>query len=693
MATRKIALVGNPNTGKTSLFNRLTGLNQHVGNYPGITVDKKTGTFSFRSVSYTLYDLPGTYSLYPNSGDEEIVFDVLADNTHPDHPDQVVVVGDPVNLRRSLLLFVQIRQLGIPAIFVMNMMDEAEKKGLHFQEEGLAAYLQAPVVFTNARKGDGIEQLKETIARPVPESLSLFFDIPAEYQSVVEKVQQEFNISRPYKAWQLLARKNSRFLDAEQSGRLDKIRNTYQIIPKRLQVKETLDIYKLTDKWSAQLRAGEENIYRSFTEKVDRILVHPVAGYVVFLGLLFLVFQAIFSWSSVPMDWIENGFVSITGTVRSVFPEGPLTDLLCDGIIAGIGGIVIFIPQIVLLFLFLLIMEESGYMSRVVFLMDRWMRPLGLSGKSVVPLMSGAACAVPAVMSARNIENPKERLITILVTPFMTCSARLPVYAIIISLVIPDGHWLIFSWKGIALMSMYLLGILAAVGSACIFHRIIRSPYKSYLIMEIPPYRFPYWKNVAVSLREKTGAFVFGAGKIILAISIVLWGLGSFGPGDFTTKATTQALADTLPDETSGQLEHSYLGIIGKAFEPVIRPLGYDWKMGIGIIASFAAREVFVPTMATIYSISENDEATDEEKKRKLEEKMQQETHPETGKPLYNTASGISLLLFYAFSMQCMSTFAAVRRETKSWKWAFIQLVFMTGMGYLTALAAYQVLQ
>lgn len=693
MAARKIALVGNPNTGKTSLFNRLTGLNQHVGNYPGITVDKKTGTFSFRSVSYTLYDLPGTYSLYPSSGDEEIVFDILADTYHPDHPDLVVVVGDPVNLRRSLLVFVQVRQLGIPAIFVMNMMDEAEKKGIRFRQEALAAYLQAPVIFTNARKGDGIEKLKETIAQPVVENPAVFFSIPEEYLAAVEQVRQEFGIPLPYKAWQLLARKNTRFLDTGQSARLDQIRHTHHIIPKRLQVKETLDIYRLTDQWSAQFLHDEQKTSRSFTEKADRILVHPVTGYLVFLGLLFLVFQAIFSWSAIPMEWIENGFGNLTEMVRSVFPEGPLTDLLCDGIIAGIGGIVIFIPQIVLLFLFLLIMEESGYMSRVVFLMDRWMRPLGLSGKSVVPLMSGAACAVPAVMSARNIENPKERLITVLVTPFMTCSARLPVYAIIISLVIPDGQWLIFSWKGIALMTMYILGVLAAVGSAYIFHRIIRSSYKSYLIMEIPPYRFPYWKNVVVSLREKTGAFVFGAGKIILAISIVLWGLGSFGPGDFTTRATTQIQADTTSGEVSEKLEHSYLGIIGKAFEPVIRPLGYDWKMGIGIIASFAAREVFVPTMATIYSISENDETTDEENITRLEEKMRQETHPETGKPVYNTASGISLLLFYAFSMQCMSTFAAVRRETKSWKWAFIQLFFMTGIGYLTALAAYQVLQ
>jgi len=695
----KIALVGNPNTGKSSLFNQLTGLNQRVGNYPGITTDKKTGTFTHGGITYRLYDLPGTYSLYPGSKDEEVVFEVLADTAHRDRPDKIVVVGDPVNLKRSLLLFRQVQQLGIPVMLAINRIDEAGRRGIEIRKNELADFAGTTVVFTNARKGTGIAELKNGI-RDLKEIPPASFTVPAEYTEAVHAVQRTPGVANIYKAWQLLARKEVHHLKAEEAAALAKLRLEFHIVPRRLQVKETLDWYRQIEPQMGRIVTQTPG-YRSFSERFDKVLLHPFFGYLIFFGLLFLIFQAIFSWSALPMVWIESGFGRLSAFLKDAIPSGPATDLLADGIVPGIGGIAVFVPQIVILFFFLLLMEETGYMSRVVFLMDKWMRPFGLNGKSMVPLMSGAACAVPAVMSARNIENSKERIITILVTPFMTCSARLPVYALITALVIPDISFLGLSLKAITLMGLYLLGLAAALASAWIYHRFIKSRYKSYLIMEVPAYKWPHWKNVFVSLWEKTSAFIFGAGKIILAVSIVLWVLASFGPGrEF---AMADEIVRSRPENiglaenelsakvSAHRMENSYLGHVGKVIEPVIRPLGYDWKIGIGILASFAAREVFVPTMATIYSISYDD--SDNQKDLRLSDRMRNEVHPRTGKPLYSLATGISLLLFYAFAMQCMSTLAAVKRETKRWKWPAMQLVSMTGLAYITALIAYQALK
>jgi Fe2+ transport system protein B len=469
----------------------------------------------------------------------------------------------------------------------------------------------------------------------------------------------------------------------------------------KLQKDEAILRSRSLDNSLAELYIKDEASNKNKTNTIDSILLHPIFGYVIFFGILFLIFQAIYTWSGPAMDFIDSLFGDLAAYTQTALPAGPLTDLLSNGIIKGIGGIVIFIPQIVILYVFISIMEETGYMSRVVFLMDRWLRPFGLNGKSVIPLISGVACAVPAVMSARNIENSKERLVTILVTPFMTCSARLPIYIVLIGLVIPDTKVGGFQVQGIVLFVMYLLGIFAALLSAIILTKVIKSKHKSFLIFELPTYKTPDWKNVTLNVWEKASSFVFGAGKIILAISVILWALGSFGPNDKFSQAEEYVTrnnpnlseADLDHEISSYRLEHSFLGYLGMAIEPVVEPLGYDWKMGIGLISSFAAREVFVGTMATVYSLGDEVDIEDEASKTTVLGKMKSEINRNTGLPAYNLASGVSLLLFYAFAMQCMSTIAAVKRETGSWKWTLIQLGFMTGLAYFSALIAYQLLK
>lgn len=694
MNEKKIALIGNPNVGKSSLFNLLTGLRQKIGNYPGMTVEKKTGSFTHRELKFQLIDLPGTYGIYPTSLDEQVVTDVLSNPSHNQHPDLGIVVATPDNFKRAILLYQQVRELGIPAVFVINMIDEAVKKGITIDLGNLEKFLQTKVVTTNARTGDGLSELKNSLFENIPVYPDSY-SVPHEFGETITQIKNQFSIENDYNAWQVLAQKEINHFSEAQKLDAEKLKQERKIISKRLQVKETISRYENISRQLEKIVTQSRNKKISLTEKLDQILIHPVFGYLIFFGLLLLIFQAVFAWSGPFMDFIDESFAWLTGTVAGVLPEGPVNGLLTDGVIAGIGGIVIFVPQIVILFLFISIMEESGYMSRVVYLMDRWLKPFGLSGKSAVPLMSGAACAIPAVMSARNIENDKERLITILVTPFMTCAARLPIYVVIIGLIIPDEKFYGFNMQGLALFAMYVLGILGALGSAWILKKIIKSNFKSYLIMEMPTYKLPVWRNVLLTVWEKSLGFVVGAGKVILAISIILWVLGSFGIGDdfnnaekiVTTQNPNLAKDDLENEIASYKLEHSFLGYMGQAIEPAIAPLGYDWKMGIGLISSFAAREVFVGTMATVYSLGDTeDELT-------IRERMAKEMNPNTGKPAYNLASGISLLLFYAFAMQCMSTIAIVRKETDSWKWTFIQLIFMTGLAYVAALIAYQFLK
>lgn len=661
MAHLKIALVGNPNTGKTSLFNALTGLNQQVGNYPGITVEKKIGHCKLPDNQQAeIIDLPGTYSLNPSSEDEQVAVETLINRQGAYFPDVVVVVSEVSNLKQNLLLFTQVKDLQLPTILVINMADQMQRKGICIDLSKLEQLLHTKVILTSTRKGEGLLALKEAITNFKELSLTPCVDM-----SRLEAIP--FGTS-----------------ESEQ---------------RRKQQKETIIRYQFINETLKETYTVDQHKAQTLRAHLDRFLIHPFFGYVVFAAILLLIFQAVFTWSSYPMDWIENGFGILGEWLATKLPAGALTNLLIDGVLPGIAGITVFIPQIAVLFTLIAILEESGYMSRVVFLMDNVMRRFGLSGKSVVPLISGAACAVPAVMIARNIESWKERLITILVTPFMTCSARLPVYLIIINLVIPEGDFLWVSYKAWTFFAMYFLGFAMALLSAFILDKVLKmQKNSSFFIAEIPDYKIPLLRNVCLTVYEKTKGFVMGAGKFILAISVLLWFLGSHGMGEKynSIEATAEQLAQThqWTEEQkanyiqSESLEYSFLGYIGKGIEPVFRPLGYDWKISIGVVASFAAREVFISTLSTVYSLGKDLDTEGEEGERTILAKMRSEVHPD-GTPVYTLGTGISLLFYYAFAMQCLSTVAVVRKETNSWKWTALQFLFMTGIAYISAMLAF----
>jgi ferrous iron transport protein B len=693
-----VALIGNPNTGKTSVFNHLTGLNQQVGNYPGITVEKKEGICKLpRGVKAHILDLPGTYSLNASSLDENVVIELLLNKNDKDFPDVAVVVSDVENLKRNLLLFTQIKDLGIPTILAINMADRMKRKAISLDIPAMETRLQTKIALISSRKNQGIDALKELIA-----DYKNISTAPCVHASVIapeyfNRLRKAFPNQDLYKLWLVITQDvNFGKVARNQMQTIASFKTESASNLKRLQQKETIIRYKFINEVLKDTQTIDTANAKDLRSRLDRVLTHKIWGYVIFTAILLLIFQVIFEWAQYPMDLIDTGFANLSEWTKNTLPPGALTNLLAEGIIAGLGGIVIFIPQIAFLFLFISILEESGYMSRVVFLMDRVMRRFCLSGKSVVPLISGTACAIPAIMATRNIESWKERLITILVTPFTTCSARLPVYLIIIELVIPDQDIFIFNLQGLTLMLLYLIGFAVAIGSAWILDRVLKIESKTFFIVEMPNYKLPLFKNVAINVIEKTRSFVVDAGKIILAISIVLWVLASYGPGDNFNNAesivTAQmesgafAKADLEKKIASHKLEYSYIGYMGKAIEPAVRPLGYDWKIGIALITSFAAREVFVGTLATIYSVGDDEVET-------IKNRMAQERHPVLGTPLFNFASGISLLLFYAFAMQCASTLAIVKRETNTWKWPMLQLGVMTGFAYLMALLAYQLLK
>lgn len=739
-----VALIGNPNTGKTSVFNQLTGLNQKVGNYPGITVEKKEGICKLaRGVKAHILDLPGTYSLNTTSLDESVAVELLLNKNDKDHPDVALVITDVENLKRNLLLFTQIKDLRIPTILVINMADRMSRKGISIDITLLEEKLQSKIALVSTRKGTGIDRLKELITDYKNLSKKPNVDITVISPDYFQNLKNTFPNEDLYKLW-LVITQDVNFMPVEKKLIQDtsafSTKSKSEL--KRLQQKETILRYQFINGILKQTYKVDINAAKGFRASLDKILTHRIFGYLIFFVILLTIFQAIYGWSEYPMDLIDGFFASATEWVKNTLPAGVFTNLIAEGILSGIGGIVIFIPQIAFLFLFIALLEESGYMSRVVFLMDRVMRPFGLSGKSVVPLISGTACAIPAVMATRTIENWKERLITILVTPFTTCAARLPVYLIIIALVIPEGTFLGLSYKALTLMLLYLIGFGTAILSAVILNNILKIKSRSFFVVEMPSYKLPLLKNVGYTVLEKTKSFVFGAGKIILAISIVLWFLGSNGFSDDFKNAeaiisqrvaenglsansntyiqnklevytnelmaaeteSRNAISSSLVNDSlalkkveleeralnqeiaSYKLEHSYMGYMGKGIEPIVRPLGYDWKIGIAVLTSFAAREVFVGTLATIYSVGSDEDET-------IKYRMAAEINPVTQKPLFNLASGISLLLFYAFAMQCMSTLAVVKRETNSWKWPARQLVFMSIFAYIVALIAYQVLK
>ncbi len=693
-----VALIGNPNTGKTSVFNRLTGLNQQVGNYPGITVEKKQGICKLdRGLKAHIIDLPGTYSLNASSLDESVVIELLLNKNDKDFPDVAIVVADVENLKRNLLLFTQIKDLGIPAILAINMADRMKRKAISIDIEALETSLETKIVLVSSRKNTGFETLKELIINHNTLSTKPCVNASNIAPEYFERLKKVFPNQDLYKLWLVITQDvNFGKLERGEIKGIATFKTESRSNLKRLQQKETIARYQFINGVLKETLTIDTANAKDFRSRLDRILTHKVWGYAIFFGILMLIFQVIFDWSSYPMDFIDTSFASLSEWVKNTLPPGDFTNLLAEGIISGLGGIIIFIPQIAFLFLFIAILEESGYMSRVVFLMDRIMRRFGLSGKSVVPLVSGTACAIPAIMATRNIESWKERLITILVTPFTTCSARLPVYLIIIALVIPDQRVFgIFSLQGLTLMFLYLLGFGAAIFSAWLLNKFLNIKSKTFFVVEMPNYKVPMAKNVAITVIEKTKSFVLGAGKIILAISIILWVLASYGPGDFNNAAEIVTEENSVNDLTEEdletkiaafKLEKSYIGIMGKAIEPAVAPLGYDWKIGIAIVSSFAAREVFVGTLATIYSVGSEEEET-------IKNRMAAEVNPILGTPRFNFASGVSLLLFYAFAMQCMSTLAVVKRETNSWKWPMWQLIVMSAIAYVVALGAYQFLK
>jgi ferrous iron transport protein B len=649
----KIALLGNPNTGKSSIFNLLTGMRQHVGNFPGVTVDKKIGAVTYNGKTYSIIDFPGTYSVYPRSKDEQVVYEVVSNPNHEDYPSVALVVADATNIERNLLLFSQIYDLNIPCVLALNMRDLAKTKGIEIDLIGLqTAFPAAKIVETNARVGFGKDRLLNALESAERNSVHTPFLPNAKIAAVEDYKAQE----------------------AEAAERFEKIQLLVQQIKKVTAVKK-----------------------QSFDTKLDRILVHPIFGYVIFSAVLLVIFQFIFAVATIPMDLIDGSFSTFSTYVASLLPEGIFSDLIAQGIIPGIGGVVVFVPQIALLFFFISLLEESGYLARVVFIMDRIMRPLGLNGKSVVPLLSSVACAIPGVMATRTISDWKERLTTILVAPLMSCSARIPVYTLLIALVIPNKtlfHF--FNLQGLVLFALYALGLFAALLVAFILKQTIKTKEKGYLLLELPSFKPPQWKNVGMVVWEKLRVFVTDAGKVILAISIILWAMATFGPSDQMQRAEKQtrvmAQKQALSAEVTEQkvaairLENSYIGILGKTIEPVIRPLGYDWKIGISLITSFAAREVFVGSLATIYAVQD-----DGGENKRLIDRLREDKRAD-GRPTYTLASGVSLMIFYVFAMQCMATLAVVKRETKSWKWPLIQIGFMAALAYTGAWIAYTLL-
>lgn len=695
----KVALIGNPNTGKTSLFNQLTGLTQKVGNYPGVTVDKKEG-ISKLSVTQNaiITDLPGTYSINPTSLDESIVLKTLLKKDIKESPDVILVVADVENLKRNLLLFSQIKDLEIPTVLAINMVDQMHRKGISIDLSLLRKELNTEVILISARKNEGIKEIKEAIIRchvaaKASPLCGINHKIDPDYFHKLKEISPNYTL---YELWLMVTQNNfpETITVAEKEKLLAFKQDTFKL--KKYQHKETIYRYQEINKILKKTYIVDKTKATDLRGKLDKIFTHKIFGYVLFSFILLVIFQSIFDLASVPMDFIDATFAQISDFTKSNLPAGVLTDLLTEGIIPGIGGIIIFIPQIAILFLFIAILEETGYMSRVVFLMDKIMRRFGMNGISVIPLISGTACAIPAIMATRTIASWKERLITILVVPFTTCSARLPIYAILIALIIPDKKVLGFlNLQGLVLLSLYALGFASAIIAAYILHKTLKVESRSFFVVEMPNYKLPSLKNVFFDVLEKTKAFVFGAGKIILALSIVLWFLASNGGDSFKNveNSVIENVANQQLNEgeiqqiiASKKLENSYIGILGKTIEPVIRPLGYDWKIGIALITSFAAREVFVGTLATIYSVEADDENT-----TTIKQKMASEVN-ETGGKLFNFPVGMSLMVFYAFAMQCMATLAIVKRETKSWKWPLIQLFGMTFLAYVCSFLTYQIL-
>lgn len=697
-----VALVGNPNSGKSSVFNALTGLKQTTGNFPGVTVDKKVGSFKdSKGKSISITDLPGLYSLYPTSKDEKIVVEILSNPSNDLFPELVVYVADSLQLERHLLLANQIVDLGIPLIFVANMNDLAQQEGIQLNIKKLEKSFGFPIVSVSARSGNNIDvlknQIENTLSTLTPQKST--FKLSDTDRSVAQSTKKALKKADLTDFQALLVAHHADWLpwlsDSERET-LQTQRKDQDFNPLTSQVDETMKRFEFINSKLSQFVTKKFQAGKSLTQKIDNIVTNRVLGPIIFFAIMFLVFQALYSWASYPTEWIENFFSWGSEKVTNIFGEHWYTSLISDGIIPGIGGVMVFVPQIFLLFLMITILEEIGYMSRAVFMFDRILKVFGLNGRSIVSLISGGACAIPAIMSTRTISNWKERLNTILVTPLISCSARIPVYIVLIGFIVPDEKVMgIFNMQGVAFMGLYLVSIIAALVSAYVFKLILKSKEPSYLLIELPIYKKPLLKNIFITLKDKVWTFIWEAGKIIFIISIILWVIASYGPKDAMNQATAQAnkmaqeqrLDDDAKDnlEAALKLEASYAGHLGKFIEPAIKPLGFDWKIGIALITSFAAREVFVGTMATIYSVGSESEMS-------VRKQLASQVNPQTGKKVYTRAVALSLIVFYLFAMQCMSTLAITKRETKSWKWPIIQFVYMSALAYFCSLLVYQLM-
>ncbi len=701
----KIALVGNPNSGKSTLFNRLTGLKQKVANFPGVTVEKKSGKIIFSQLpDIELIDFPGTYSLYPTSRDEKILVQVLCDPANENFPDAIIYIADITQLERHLLLFSQIKDLDLPIFLVLNMLDIAEEKGIKVDIKALSERLEVKIIALSAKNEKNIESLVEPIQSLVEQknkitsnNIGLFYALSVPAQKIILGLRENLGEQNPFRA--VLIAHHFAWLNSitpYKKIEISDLCDNYEFVDLKEQVHEIMQRFDrlLPIVKSAVQHEEFDNLHRK-SENIDKILTNKYVGPVIFMLILMLIFQSVFAFAKFPMEMIETIFGWVQSELHKNLPKNWITDLFCDGIIAGISGIIVFVPQIAVLFFLISMLEDVGYMARAVFMFDGIMQKFGMNGRSIVSLVAGGACAIPAIMAARTISNPKERLITTLVTPLISCSARIPVYALLVSFVVPKTQYFsFFNAQGVVFMGLYLLSIFSALAAGWIFKKILKSDEKSSLMIELPPYRMPSLKNILQNMLQKVESFVVGAGKVIIVISVLLWALSNFSLPNAERIAEekivqindNQQLTEKEKDNliASYRLEYSVCGQIGKLIEPVLRPLGFDWKIGIALLTSFAAREVFVGTMATIYSVG-----SDTENPIFISQQMEKEVDLTTGKKIYTPATAMSLLIFYVFAMQCMSTLAVVKKETKTWKWAVIQFFFMGFLAYFGAWATY----
>jgi ferrous iron transport protein B len=695
---RNVALVGNPNSGKTSLFNALTGLRQKTGNYPGVTVEKISGKVDNEyGEAFILQDFPGAYSLHPTSYEEKIVTRILADPQHEDFPDLIIYVVDIQQLDKQLLLFSQVMDLGIPVILALNMADLKDAQNFEYDARKLEELLKIPVVEISGRTGHNLTKLKKAIFENLGHSKTSSWGLKWSDDESMGAIKSCRSFESKMTDYQLYLQSIHDDLFDDKNAALVRVRKQIKEkmgSPVKLQVEETLRRFRQLENGTYYTLKPSRII--GWSERIDPVVTHPIIGPILFLALMFLVFQLIYTWAAYPMDWIEQIFDWSSFYLASVLPSGWFQSLLLDGVVPGIAGVLVFVPQIALLFLLISFLEESGYMARAAYLLDSLMQRFGMSGRSLVALISGGACAIPAIISTRNISSPKERLITILVVPFIGCSARLPIYTIMIGFAVPPVLIFgLFDARALLFLSLYLLGAMAALFGGLFLKYLLKVPTDpSMFIIELPEYKIPDLWTVFLNVWNKTKTFIYEAGKIIFFISMILWLLASYGPND-SRKNSLVAFENEVSENSYSadeknkrrqayMLESSYIGIVGQWIEPVIRPLGFDWKIGIGLITSFAAREVFVGTMATIYSIG------DQEDGFALRERMREERMDHSGERVYTYATALSLLIFYVLAMQCMSTLTVVYKETGHWKYPAIQFITMTLLAYLGSFATYQ---